>query len=124
MASLSVKLPITRSDVDGYIMIKDFQTLINQNLKMLILTSPGERVMDPEFGVGVRTYLFENFDSSIYINIERDIREQVKMYLPVVSIDGVYFDGTVENIDRNVLGIQIVYSIPSIGARDLLEITI
>ena len=123
MASLSVKLPITRNDVDGYTMIKDFKTLISQNLKMLILTAPGERVMDPEFGVGIRTYLFENYDNSVYINIERDIREQVRLYLPVVSIVDISFDRSTGNQDRNVLGIRLAYAIPSIGVRDFLEIT-
>jgi phage baseplate assembly protein W len=123
MASLAVKLPITRNDVDGYTMIKDFKTLIAQNLKMLILTAPGERVMDPEFGVGIRTYLFENYDSSIYVNIERNIREQVKLYLPVVTIVDISFDRSTGNQDRNVLGIRLAYAIPSIGVRDFLEIT-
>ena len=60
MSSLSVKLPITRNTIDGFAMIKDFQTLVKQNFKMLVLTAPGERVMEPEFGVGLRNYLFEN----------------------------------------------------------------
>ena len=48
MSSLSVKLPITRNTIDGFAMIKDFQTLVKQNFKMLVLTAPGERVMEPE----------------------------------------------------------------------------
>ncbi len=124
MASLGVKLPITRNDVDGYTMIKDFQTLISQNLKMIILTTPGERVMEPEFGVGIKTYLFENYNSSVLVDIENNIREQVSLYLPVVTIQDILFDRSTDNIDRNTLGIQLTYSIPSIGVRDLLEITI
>ena len=30
MSSLSVKLPITRNTIDGFAMIKDFQTLVKQ----------------------------------------------------------------------------------------------
>jgi len=122
MSSLNVKLPITRNDVDGFTMIKDLKSLLNQNLKMIILTNPGERVMDPNFGVGINAYLFENFNNSIYTDIRNRILEQVSVYLPVITIDSITFDGS--NEEQNLLGISISYSIPSIGVKDLLEFTI
>lgn len=122
MAKLGLKLPITRNSIDGFTMIGDFTTLIKQNLKMLILTNPGERVMIPEFGVGLSSYLFENFNSTTYTNIESDIREQVARYLPVVAIQSVLFDNS--NEDNNQLGVAIVYAIPALNVRDLLEFTI
>ena len=122
MSSLNVKLPITRNDVDGFTMIKDLKSLLNQNLKMIVLTNPGERVMDPNFGVGINAYLFENFNNSIYTDIRNIILEQVSVYLPVITIDSITFDGN--NEDQNLLGISISYSIPSIGIKDLLEFTI
>ena len=122
MAKLGVKLPITRSSIDGYTMIGDFTTLIKQNLKMLVLTNPGERVMIPEFGVGITKYLFENFTNTTYTDIETDIRQQVSKYLPVVAIQSVLFDDS--NEDNNTLGIAIVYAIPALNVRDLLEFTI
>ena len=122
MATLGVKLPITRNDVDGYTMIDDFGTLIKQNFKMLVLTNPGERVMNPDFGVGITQYLFENFNTSIYTDIEDNIRKQVEKYLPVVTVHRVRFDDS--NPDRNTLGVAIEYSIPVLGIKDLLEFTI
>jgi len=122
MSSLNVKLPITRNDIDGYTMIKDLKTLLNQNLKMIVLTNPGERVMDPDFGVGINSYLFENFNNTIYTDIRNNVRDQVAKYLPVITIDSITFDGS--NEDHNILGISISYSIPSIGVKDLLEFTI
>ena len=122
MATLGVKLPITRNDVHGYTMIDDFGTLIKQNLKMLVLTNPGERVMIPDFGVGINQYLFENFSTSIYSEIESNIREQVAKYLPVVTIHAVRFEDREQ--DRNTLGVAIVYSIPVLGIKDLLQFTI
>jgi len=122
MSSLSVKLPITRNTADGFTMIKDFQTLVRQNFKMLVLTSPGERVMEPDFGVGVRSYLFENFNNSVFTEIESAIRKQVSIFLPVIDVRQVEFDSS--NPDNNVLGIRIVYDLPDVGITDLLEFTI
>jgi len=122
MASFGVRLPVSRNDVHGYTMIEDFRTLIRQNLKMLILTAPGERVMVPNFGVGVRNYLFENFGSTAYIDIESKIREQVSIYMTAVAIIDIQFN--TEAIDRNTLGLVISYAVPDIGITDLLKFTI
>jgi len=122
MASFSVALPLRRDSTDGFVMIKKFKTLVRQNLKMLILTVPGERIMDPEFGVGLKTYLFQNFHEGTLAEIDAKIREQTAKYLPVVSIIGLSFDQS--EIDTNQLGIAIKFTIPNIGATDLLQITI
>jgi len=121
MATLGVRLPITRNSIHGYTMIDDINTLIRQNLKMLILTNPGERVMIPDFGVGIRTYLFENFSDTIFIDLNNAIKKQAQKYLPVIVINDIKFDST--DKDRNKLGIQITYSIPSLNIKDLLEFT-
>lgn len=122
MSALAVKLPITKDSINGYTMIDDFKTLIKQNLKMLVLTSPGERIMEPEFGVGIRNYLFENFNNTIYKEIDTNIRKQVDMFMPAVKIIEVSFQGS--NEDVNLLGISILFTIPSIGVKDLLQFTI
>jgi phage baseplate assembly protein W len=122
MASLAPKLPLTIDSGDGYTAIKNLKALIKQNFKMLILTNPGERVMEPEFGVGIRQYLFENFQSDVYARIDQRIREQVNIYMPVVSISSIEF-GT-NGIEENSLAIRIEYRMPDIAASDLLEFTI
>ncbi|MAG27243.1 hypothetical protein CMI47_17050 [Candidatus Pacearchaeota archaeon] len=122
MASFGVALPLERNSDDGYMMIRNIRKLIKQNLKMLILTNPGERIMVPEFGVGIKRYLFENYGQGTEGAINKKIKEQVKIYLPVVSIVQISF-GTADR-DNNRLGVSIAYAIPEIGAKDLLEFTI
>ena len=122
MSSLAPMLPLTLDSGDGYTSIKNFKKLIKQNFKMLILTNPGERVMEPEFGVGIRQFLFENFQSDVYARIDQKIREQVSMYMPVVSITSIEC-GT-SGIEDNTLAIRLEYRIPDIATSDLLEFTI
>lgn len=122
MATLGVKLPITRDNVHGYTMIDNFHSLIKQNLKMLILTDPGERVMVPDFGVGIKSYLFENFSETTFTDIENNIKEQTAKYLPIVSITRLNFDNSVQ--DASTLQISLEYFIPALGLKDLLEFTI
>lgn len=66
MASFGVALPVSRNSIDGFTMLKDFNRVVKQNLKMLLLTNPGERVMIPSFGVGLKRMIFENFDDSVF----------------------------------------------------------
>tara|TARA_R100001015_G_C4613220_1_gene168849 strand:+ start:135 stop:503 length:369 start_codon:yes stop_codon:yes gene_type:complete len=122
MAALGVKLPITRSSINGYTMIDDLPSLVKQNFKMLILTNPGERVMVPDFGVGIRSYLFENFNNSIASDIRAAIQTQTAKYIPVIVINKIDFNES--EPDFNTMGIRISYSIPALSVKDLLEFTI
>ena len=122
MASIGVRLPLSLDGTDGFGMIKTIKRMVRQNLKMIILTNPGERVMEPEFGVGIKQFLFQNFSQNVYAEIDNKIREQVRLYLPEVSIQGVNFYSIEE--DSNKVSFRLVYSIPAIAVNDLLEITI
>ena len=121
MSSIGIKLPLTYNSADGFTMIKTIRSMIKQNFKMLILTIPGERVMEPQFGVGVSQHLFANYSEGIPSILEEKIRKQAGMYLPAVSIDSINFQLFA---DTNSLKIIIKYIIPSVGINDLLEITI
>tara|TARA_Y100000310_G_C20533114_1_gene739508 strand:+ start:121 stop:525 length:405 start_codon:yes stop_codon:yes gene_type:complete len=91
MAGLAPALPLRRDENDGYKLVKSFGELALQNLKMLILTSPGEKMMDPEFGVGLRNYLFRHSSPMVYGDIETKIRSQTAHYLPYIKILSVNF---------------------------------
>ena len=116
MASIGVSLPLTLDSGDGFTMLKDFKRTIKQNLKMLILTNPGERIMEPNFGVGMKRYLFENYHEDVTSQIETKIKQQVDIYMPSIKIRA--------NIDSNNLGVIIKYEVPQIAVRDLLQFTI
>ena len=122
MKSLGVKLPLSTNKSTGYTMIDDIRTLMKQNLKMVLLTIPGERVMEPDFGVGLKQYLFNSFNSSVYAELDFKINEQAKRYLSAIKIHNISFDSSEK--DFNKLFISIAYSIPNINVRDLLEFTI
>jgi phage baseplate assembly protein W len=120
--SIAVSLPLALSDEYGYEMLTDLRSVFKQNLKTLILTEPGERVMDPSYGVGIRKFLFENFSESLLSNIDSKIREQARTYIPAISISQINFDTS--GIDRNTINVVIIYSIPGLGARDNLIVPV
>ena len=122
MSSIGVKIPITYDSGDGFTMLKTLDDTIKQNLKMLILTNPGERVMEPEFGVGIMQYLFSNFSENVYGEISQNIKSQAQRYMPAVIIHNIDFYSI--DPDSNSMSFAIQYHVPDIGLSDLLEFTI
>jgi len=126
-AGLSPKLPLTVSEVFGpYNLNTNFEDLAKQNLKMLILTIPGERIMDPNFGVGLRRYLFELNDSNTYSNISSRIREQTQRYLRYIRIDDIRFQIPEDNPDifPHNLSVSILFTILPLQRSTALQIDV
>ena len=122
MSSFGVHIPITTDSGDGFTMLKTIKQVVKQNLKMLILTNPGERVMIPQYGVGLKTFLFEAAEGGTKANIEQRIKDQAARYMPVIKVKQVIV-APMRNTP-NGLSIQLTYSIPKLGIGDILEITI
>ena len=123
---LSPKLPLTLDPSDGYGLNKTYNEMVKQNMKMIILTAPGERMMDPLFGVGLRNYLFEQNHPVVYGEIESKIRKQVKKYLGFVEILDIDFNGDDENpaVVDNVLYVRVTYRIKPLDSVDGLELSV
>ena len=59
MPGFSPILPLKLNNGDGFALTQTYQDVARQNLKTLILTNPGERIMNPYFGVGLKRRLFD-----------------------------------------------------------------
>ena len=113
---LSVALPLEVNSIDGaYGVHKDLQSVARQSLKMLILTSPGERIMAPDFGIGMRRYLFEQNIPGFGTELKARVAEQVTKYIPYIRIDGL---SVIDSKDNNTINLKISYSIPSAQLSD------
>jgi phage baseplate assembly protein W len=124
MASgLSPKLPLQIDPQDGYSLNKTYAEMVTQNLKMLILTAPGERIMDPKFGVGIRNYLFEPNYSTTHQEIDLKIKNQVNKYMPFLDVRTVILGpDEIQDGNPNLLKIQIKYLITPLQIFDVVEI--
>ena len=126
-SGLSAALPLRVDSVFGaYRLNTTFTELAKQNLKMLILTIPGERIMDPSFGVGLRRYLFENNGSDTYSAIANNIGEQVAKYLPYIQIDDIKFQIPEDNPDLfpHNLSVSIFFTIVPLQTNTAIQIQV
>lgn len=121
--SLSLVLPLNVGSM-GFESYSDSEATaaIDQNFRMLLLTAPGEYVMDINFGVGLRHYLFEQASEDVADSISAEIEEQVSQYMPYVILNDI--DIKYDNIDSNALTIRINYSVSNQVLNEVLEMTI
>ena len=112
---------INRNSDSNGIFAVNFTTLTQakDNLKNLILTKKGERLMQPEFGCDVWKVLFEPLDGILVeTSIETSIVEAVSIWLPYLNIDTIVFDYDENDIDNHRIVLDIKFSLisnPNLG---------
>ena len=94
----------------------DLIALKNENaiaraVRNIVLTSPGEKLFDPDFGSSVSEILFENVDDITAVSIQDEIRNCLNNYEP--RVDSVNVDVN-PNFDENQFDVKITYKIVGI----------
>ena len=124
MIGYSPKFPLQFDNyVGAYSLTTTLKEVVRQNFINLMLTAPGERIMDINFGVGLRNYLFEQNSSSLQTSIALNIRSQTKTYMPFVGLNKIDFNlsGLHEQEDQ-ILDISIEYSVASMNILDSITV--
>ena len=104
--------PLKYDPNDGpYESIETPEESIKRNFEALLLTSPGEWPMDPQLGIGVKRFLFENFENFDQAGLQATITNQISKYLTSVKLLGIKLDIAPDDRDRNTASIKIAYSI-------------
>jgi len=108
---------INKSSNKGGIFAVNYTTLTQakDNLKNLILTRKGERLMQPEFGCDIYNLLFEQIHSTddFENRIESIIESAVKSWLPYINIDRINYIWNDNNIDNHIINLEIKFSLLS-----------
>jgi len=96
--------------VTGNIAKKTDVESIKQSVLNILLTNPGERPFDPNFGCDIRSLLFENFDSLVASVLEDKILLALSNYEPRVRVLDLVVD---ETPDRNAITFTLEVEIVS-----------
>ena len=105
-----LRLPLQWSNVDpAHDMIKTIKEEVLQNLRILFLTIPGERVRYKNFGVGMKSFLFENDTLTLHEQIKNRIAEQVRFYMPAIKTIEITVMSPLTNSEIEEGTIKIMY---------------
>jgi phage baseplate assembly protein W len=88
---------------------------ILESLRILMATSPGERVMQPTYGCGLKPRVFDSINDSTITLISDIIRRAVLFFEPRIILDGVRVDTGRQY--EGVLDIVLDYTIRRTNTR-------
>ena len=116
--SIGLDLPIrldNSTSGSGYFATTDTTIeAVKNNIRNLLNTNQGERLMQPNLGLNLRQYLFEHFDEDMIVQIKNDIADTFRTWLPFVSIQNIAVfmdDNGTGDIQKNKLSISIHFRI-------------
>ena len=84
---------------------------VKSNIKNLLLTKRGERIIQPEFGSGLQSLLFEPNVDDLDGRIEDTINDSLEQWLPYVTAEEIDIESTDELRDNNKLNVSIKFRI-------------
>lgn len=114
--SYSYNSQLNRSEV-----LKDLQALfdvesVKNSVVNALLTSPGEKLLNPTYGVDLRQYLFEPIDDFTTELIQDDIETKLPLMEPRITLQDVV---VVADEDNNQYNIELKIDVPSLDIYGL-----
>ena len=96
-------------DARGGIALARREQELEQAMRLILATYPGERPMRPEFGSRLRDYIFRPASIHTAAELSNEVRKALTRWEPRVDIDKV--DVMVDPEERNKLYIDVTYQI-------------
>lgn len=105
--------PMTLSEGRG-IALSHAEKDIEQSVRLILSTRPGERVMRPTFGCRIHEYVFFPNNSATHVKIRDAVSEALEQNEPRLQDVEVEVNGDPQEIDR--LNVRVKYKIRSINS--------
>lgn len=93
---------------DGGVAMAAYEEDIEQSLRVLFSTSPGERICRYDYGCPLRRYAFEPITTETTVRMRSDIARAVILFEPRITLEEVSFE---EQLAEGVLLICLTYTV-------------
>ena len=87
---------------------------IKNSLHNIFSWTPGERILNPEFGSKLRKLLYEGITDFNQEQIIAEIRNSVSQWELRVRIDDIVKLPSTDDVENNTVYLRVIYSIPSL----------
>ena len=104
-----------RVDATGGIALVSREREIEEAIRLILGTSPGERPMRPEFGCRIHEYLFASADSETANAIGAEVRSALRRWEPRIDVADV--EVTIDRANPALLYIDVRYAIKATNDR-------
>lgn len=106
-----ITLPVQRGNTGYFSQAFSSFEQAKSNLRNLLMTKKGERVMQPNFGTGLHSLLFEQMTDEFETRLEETITKNVNYWLPYITIQQIDIQMTDEMKDRNTAEMNIQFTV-------------
>lgn len=89
---------------------------IKNSIANALLTSPGEKILSPEFGIDLRRFIFEPVDEFTEEDIKEDIESNLPRFEPRIELENVEVQGLEDEQQYNI---QLQINVPSLNVYGL-----
>ena len=101
--------------------IRDVQGLydleaVKNSIVNIMLTSPGQKILSPRFGIDLRRYLFEPVSEFTSFEIRSDIKDKLPALEPRISLEKI---GVKADVDNQEYRISLQINVPSLDITGL-----
>jgi len=116
---IGIKTPLELgSDSDGLLkMHRDLGDQVSDNLRNLLLTNKGERLMDYEFGANLSELTFELGSEDADTEAMTRIKSAVSRYMPYISLETLKSIRETADDDLARVGVRITYTVPAFSEK-------
>ena len=97
---------------------------IRESLRILLMTSPGERTMQPSYGCGIKSMIFEKMTESALTEMKDLIERAVLFFEPRITLNRIDLsdglgNGAAAGRDRleGVINLQLDYTVRATNTR-------
>lgn len=97
------------TEESGEVRMAEGETDVEQAIRLILSTAPGERMMRPEFGCGIHEYAFATLDTTTTTLIEGAVRDALAEWEP--RIDVLAVDAQLANRETGRLEIEVGYRV-------------
>ena len=106
---IGLALPFARGNSGLFRQTETTLEQVGHNIKNLLLTAKGERVMQPDFGSDLRALLFEQHTEGLEERVKGAIEEAMSTWLPYILVDSV--DIIQDETNPNEMDVDIQFSL-------------
>mgnify|MGYP003644596781 CR=1 FL=1 len=92
---------------------------IKNNLINYFLTNPGERLLNPTFGGGLRAFIFQQITSNNLDFLEERISNDLETFFTNITVNNLEI---LRQEDINTITVSLTYSVVNTNISDTLEI--
>ena len=85
---------------------------IKQNVRLLLQTRQGERLMQPNLGLNLHKFLFEQMTDDLNLELQNHITETFKLWMPYINIVDLKVDSSLQSaIGVNQISVYISFNL-------------